>query len=482
MRFVSALTGPAEYVHFFVRKPALIVHWLLGARAAQALLVLSIMLLPLVVMPLADKIIEYMYPPIESEALFGVIKQRTEDPRQDERKADVRFLLWGASGASVLILLWLNLPAAIRQAGALALQREKEADAVVDYRPERSIELYNSAISIVTDTRHEEALMAKIDALRGSESLPDVVQGGGAGGKGIKSEGNPSDATMVQTAGKEASGKAASAAERRIGAAGRYRIIGQAGRGAMGIVHRAMDDVLQREVAVKELPGGLAGDEALLERFRHEARVLARLSHPGIVSVYDFFEDEGISAITMEFIQGEDLQEILERTGIIDIKKVVSMGVEMADTMAYAHGEGVVHRDFKPANVIVTESGRVKITDFGLARLAHSSIHTQAGTLMGSPAYMSPEQAEGKAADASTDIYAFGIMLYRMCTGRVPFEGDDAGAVLAGHLTQKPEPPLRLNPDMPEKLAALIEEMLEKKPKDRPRDMKVVARRLSKSL
>lgn len=477
-----AMKEPAAYLHLFVRKPALITHWLMGARAAMAVLILSVMLLPLVFLPIADRLLGYIYQPVESEALFGIIKQKTDDPRLDERKAQARFLLWGSSGTAFLIMLWLNIPAALKQAEALARRQEKEADAMAGHRPERGLELYESALSIVTDTGHEEALMAKIDALRGSVSLPDAAKGAGiAGGKGIKLKGNPSEATMVQTAGKDASGKA-SVLERRIGPGGRYRIIGQAGRGAMGIVHRAVDDVLQREVAVKELPGSLAGDEALLARFRHEARVLARLSHPGIVRVYDFFEDEGTSAITMEFIQGEDLQEILERTGIIDIKKVISMGMEMADTMAYAHGEGVVHRDFKPANVIVAGSGRVKITDFGLARLAHSSIHTQAGTLMGSPAYMRPEQAEGKAADASTDIYAFGIMLYRMCTGRVPFEADDAGAVLACHLTQKPSPPSKLNPDIPEKLARLIEDMLEKKPKDRPRDMKAVARRLSKSL
>jgi hypothetical protein len=263
---------------------------------------------------------------------------------------------------------------------------------------------------------------------------------------------------------------------------GRYEVESEIGRGGMGIVYRAHDRVLERVVALKELPPELGQDSSLATRFRQEARLLARLTHPNIVQVYDLVEDARGMWIAMELVEGGSLAELLGERGALEHDELIRLAVPMAQAMAFAHARGVIHRDFKPDNVMITTDGVPKVMDFGIAKLARQAPElTQEGSVLGSPAYMSPEQAAGRKADARSDIYSFGATLYEMATGNTPFEGD-TGSVLAQHITQPPAPPSTHVPGLNEQLDALVIEMLAKDPAERTSDMDSAAARLESML
>ncbi|MFW6023913.1 MAG: serine/threonine-protein kinase, partial [Myxococcota bacterium] len=276
-------------------------------------------------------------------------------------------------------------------------------------------------------------------------------------------------------AGEAAWSAAAEAAP--AGPGGRYQIDEELGRGAMGVVYRARDTVLEREVALKELPSRLVRERSLAERFRIEARALAKLTHPGIVQVYDLVENDEGMWIAMELVSGGSLDAPLEQ-GSPPLGEALRLGAEMADALAHAHSQGVVHRDFKPHNVLLTPEGRPKITDFGLAKVAREGPKlTQVGAIMGSPAYMSPEQAAGGDIDHRADAYAFGATLYQMLVGRCPFEGNTA-SILAAHITQPAPDPGDFGVELPAALRTLLASLLAKEPADRPNDLAVVAEEL----
>lgn len=259
----------------------------------------------------------------------------------------------------------------------------------------------------------------------------------------------------------------------------RYRIEHELGRGAMGVVYRAEDTRLRRPVALKVLLPHVAHDESLRERFLREAQAVARLNHRNIVQVYDLVEGEDGCRIAMEFVRGPSLAELAGRQPQA-IADVLRWGSELADALACAHEQNVIHRDLKPANVLMSELTQPKITDFGLARFTdnNESQATQIGTVMGSPAYMSPEQAAGLVTDARSDIYAFGILLYELLSGRPPFTGETT-QVMAAQVTRAPEDIRGKRDDLPEALAALVMELLQKVPDDRPASMRLVAERLA---
>jgi serine/threonine-protein kinase len=262
-----------------------------------------------------------------------------------------------------------------------------------------------------------------------------------------------------------------------IGQDGRYRIEGMLGQGAMGVVFHGKDQLLFRDVALKKLTTGPSHDQNLIIRFQQEARALARLSHPNIVQIYDFLQEENQSWIAMEYLEGKDLDSLFNEKGRLGLIEAVQMCTLISDAMNYAHCRGVVHRDFKPSNVLVTTAGEPKVMDFGLAKLNQSSIVTIEGSLIGSPAFMSPEQAMGKNADERSDIYALGITLYQLLTGTLPFEGD-LKSVITQKIAGRQPSFISMENRMPSDLVKLVNQMTATDPDERPATMNDVGQAL----
>jgi len=260
---------------------------------------------------------------------------------------------------------------------------------------------------------------------------------------------------------------------------GRFALAEKLGQGATGAVFRAQDVVLGRSIALKELRLAVA-DEDSSDRFRREAKILARLNHPGIVQVYDFLEHRGRVWIAMELVEGGDLATMLRRRRKLSADKTALLGERMAKALAFAHSRDVVHRDLKPLNILLVDDETPKITDFGLAKLTGSSAHTAEGTILGTPHYMSPEQADGRQVDSRSDIYSLGCVFYHMLSGHPPFEGELA-SVLMQHLRRNPPPLGEASDGVPAAMDDLVLSMLAKSPADRPLDMDEVSSSLRHS-
>jgi serine/threonine protein kinase len=246
----------------------------------------------------------------------------------------------------------------------------------------------------------------------------------------------------------------------------------------MGVVLRAHDTVLGRVVALKVLSADLGADDELHQRFRREAEAIGRLSHPNIVAVYDLGESEGHLYMAMELLEGDDLRRLIEHRGDIPLADRVRVLVDIAAGLGFAHSRGVIHRDIKPANILVTAEGRVKLLDFGLARVAFRETITKRGIVLGTPDYMSPEQAAGKEIDHRTDIFSAGAVFYEFLTARKPFPGKTLHSVLYKIISGEPDPILTLCPELPARLALAVHRMLAKDPKKRYGSMEDVGRDL----
>ncbi len=253
---------------------------------------------------------------------------------------------------------------------------------------------------------------------------------------------------------------------------GRYEIIGELGQGAMGIVYKAKDPLIDRIVAIKTISLNLAMEEKeeYEARFYQEAKAAGRLSHPNIVTIYDVGKSGEVAYIAMEFLEGRELRDILNEDAHLPISQVLDIVVQVAQGLAYAHEHGIVHRDVKPANIMVVRDGHVKITDFGIARMASAAVRTQTGMVLGSPKYMSPEQVMGKPIDQRSDIFSLGVMLYEMLAGQVPFNGENVNAIMYQILNAVPLPLNTLNPAVPDMLNFIVAKALAKVPDDRYRD------------
>lgn len=246
--------------------------------------------------------------------------------------------------------------------------------------------------------------------------------------------------------------------------ANRYEIQREIAQGGMAEVYLARDRLLERPVALKALFPEFAREPSFVERFRREAQAAANLNHPNIVGIHDWGQEGGTYFIVMEYVEGRTLRDVLRGDGPIDPHQAADIAAEIASALSFAHRNGVVHRDVKPGNVLLTPSGSVKVTDFGIARSGASDALTQTGSVMGTATYFSPEQAQGLPVDGRGDVYSLGVVLYEMVTGVAPFTGDSPVSVAYKHVRESPLPPSRRNPDLPPDLEQIILTALEKDP------------------
>lgn len=426
-------------------KPRLLGVWLSTARRAQVWLGLMLFLLVFVAPPIMSSLSDYLYPPIEHEKKILRIFESTEvdsNPLRDTRYVQFMTFLWAAGLGVVLIQLINHIPAAIAIGRQRAARLQERADSIALDDPERSARLHEDALQFLVDSPSGSGADRFATATR--DAVPDRT-------KVIS--------TKVMPRGKP----------RYVGPNRRYRLDKAMGSGGMGVVHAAYDTVLKRPVALKQLFAHLLQDDEQTERFRQEALALASLSHPHIVTVYDLLEDSGHFWIVMELLSGGSLAEKIAEMPNLKIGESVAVTSRMAAALGFAHEKGIIHRDVKPPNILFTTDGTPKLTDFGNAKLTESIVHTQEGLMLGSPAYMSPEQVTGHPLDHRTDIYSLGVSLYQMLSGRVPFEGD-MRAILAQHVNQTPRPPRELNPSIPEALDTTVLTMLSKEPAERFQD------------
>ncbi|MDF2741563.1 MAG: serine/threonine protein kinase [Actinomycetia bacterium] len=262
--------------------------------------------------------------------------------------------------------------------------------------------------------------------------------------------------------------------------AGRYALGALLGSGGMGQVYRARDRVLQRTVAVKVLSAAATQDLELVARFGREARAAAALNHPNIVTVFDSGADGDLHYLVTEYVEGQSLAGLLRQEGVLEPRRAAEVGRLVCQALAAAHAAGLVHRDITPGNVLVDPAGLVKVADFGIAKLAAASTMTGDGMLLGTAAYLAPEQAQGRPVDGRSDLYALGCVLYALVTGAPPFAGDSPVAVAARHLTEQPIPPSERNPRVGAALEAVILTALARDPADRYQSAAAMAKDLNR--
>jgi hypothetical protein len=390
--------------------------------------------------PILEATLTQLHPPEHRQKrVLGFIPVARADVLQriEAQRSWATRAIWGLSGGVVLWLLWAHVRPSSTEAAAISRRREREADALAPGARKR-LPGYRAAHRLALDRQRESLLLEKL--AREAEMVPATVF--------ARDGGN------------------------------RYRVQDEIGRGGMGVVFRGFDPLLGREVALKRLSRVISGDPDTGDSLRKEARALARLSHPNIVQVFDIVEDSRGIWIVLELIDGTDVGARIRETGSLAPAEVGLIGSQVAAALASAHSRGLLHRDVKPANILLTAQEEVKLTDFGIAKLlTPEGGRTRTGLVIGSPRYMSPEQRRGAPLDGRSDIYSLGVTLYEMLTGHVP---DSSEPLRTPGIPSLPAPsrPSDLV-DLPADLDRLVMEMLAESPHDRPSEMKDVIARLA---
>ena len=463
----ASTASASQLIPAVARKPSVIWRWLFASHWFYISVIIALVSMNTAVPSAVDTTLAKIYPQIETKKMFGLIVQKSDDPRIIWQRKIILGLFWaGACGLNAYVLL-LCLPGTVRKANSKARQNEARADTMVTDKPSESILLYKKALKFAVDQDHESILTSKIDTLDNVMKTGNIEVSPSTPPTHPESQGTR---TILLSSDHSKQGNT-------IGPDGRYRIERKLGHGSMGIVFLAKDQLLFRDVALKKLTHGLNQDQNVIIRFQQEARALAQLTHPNIVQIYDFVQEENQYWIAMEYVEGKDLGSLIEDSGKYPINDSLRICILISEAMDYAHNRGVIHRDFKPSNVLMTIDTEPKVMDFGLAKLSHSSIATMEGSLLGSPAFMSPEQARGETADARSDIYAMGVTLYQFITGKLPFEGELKNVItqkIAGH---QPSMELLEN-QVPVDLEQIIKKMMAIDPDDRPATMKAVCQAL----
>lgn len=442
-RLKSTLNQPLGSLPAVRSRPRVLVYSARSAVLPVAVLASTLFFLVFVMPPIRDALVERIVPDQNLVNKVGsFFSGNSQDGNREIASQWFTALAWIIGTGGALTLFWVDLPQGLERAVRRSRKDEKLADDVVKRSVKDSLVLYRSALRLAVEPDRIAALERRIEAL---EPVSGRVH----------------DEDAVD---------------------GRYRSLEVISRGASGIVYRAVDLTLDRTVALKQLATTLIGEEDRA-RFCQEARALARLSHLNIVQVYDLIEREDGLWIAMEFVEGGTLEEHIENHGRIHPAEVVRLADGIAAAIGIAHEQGIVHRDVKALNVLLTEDLQPKVADFGAAKLASSSLQTVSGGIIGSPYTMSPEQARGEPADERSDVYSLGVVMYQMLLGRPPFTGE-AMTVVMQHM-QEPAPPVDLqddSPEMPGELARIVMRMLEKDPEERFPGMKAVREALARVL
>ena len=385
----------------------------------------------------------------------GFVALRSRESELAAFNALQRTMLWAVALGVVLALIFAFVQARqitgpVRRL-AVATRQVQEGnygvEIAVNSRDEIGI-LSQAFKGLVEDLKEKAALVEYMMAASGSAATQPIA----------------SVPTAVRAAGGD---------QLRPGAtfAGRYEVKEIVGAGGMGVVYRAFDRELQEPVAIKTLkPEAMAGGTAALERFKQEIRLARRIAHRNVVRTYDLGEQNGMYYLTMEYVEGTSLKQLIVTRGRLPVAVTLTVGKQLCRALEVAHAEGVIHRDIKPQNIVVEPSGFLKVMDFGIARLANPPQGkglTEAGTSIGTPDYMSPEQLSGAELDPRSDLYAAGVVLFECLTGRVPFEAETTWALVAKHLEEEPPDPRRFNAEVPPALAAVILKAMAKSPADR---------------
>ena len=385
----------------------------------------------------------------------GFVALRSRESELAAFNALRRTMLW-AVGLGIVLALIFAFVQARQIAGpvrrlAIATRRVQDGDYSVDVAVQSRDEigiLSQAFKSLVEDLKEKAALVDYMMQASGSAATQPIT----------------STPTAV---------RAVDGGQLRPGAtfAGRYEVKEMLGAGGMGVVYRAFDRELQEPVAIKTLkPEAMAGGNVALDRFKQEIRLARKIAHRNVVRTYDLGEQNGMYYLTMEYVEGTSLKQLIVSRGKLPVAVTVTVGKQLCRALEVAHAEGVIHRDIKPQNIVVEPSGFLKVMDFGIARLANPPQGkglTEAGVSIGTPDYMSPEQLSGAELDPRSDLYAAGVVLFECITGRVPFEAETTWALVAKHLEEEPPDPRKFNPDVPGPLAAVILKAMAKQPAER---------------